>query len=124
MPPLPSGPQRGSSASSPAASLRTTPPAARRSGLQPSPDVADGVWQALDSALAGGRIGAAPRPENARILLANVLQSSSRTFSCVSFPSVFAFKEGMWDTPISALGGSPTVSGGFVSQKQGKQSQG
>src|SRR5262249_44646064 len=32
-----------------------------------------------------------------------------RTFSCVSFPSVFAFKEGMWDTPISALGGSPTV---------------
>ena len=50
-------------------------------------------------------------PENGRILLANVLQSSSRTFSCVSFSSIFAFKEGMWETPISALGGSPTVSG-------------
>ena len=41
--------------------------------------------------------------------MANVLQSSSRTFSCVSFPSVFAFKEGMWDTRISALGCWPTV---------------
>src|SRR5262249_52232059 len=51
--------------------------------------------------------------KNGGILLANVLQSSSRTFSCVSFPSVFAFKEGIWDTPISALGGSPTVSRGF-----------
>jgi hypothetical protein len=50
------------------------------------------------------------RQTNARILLANVLQSSSRTFSCVSFPSFFAFKEGMWDTPISARGGWPTVS--------------
>src|SRR5215510_4016473 len=45
-----------------------------------------------------------------RILLANLLQSSSSTFSCVSFPSVFAFQEGMWDTQISALLNSPTVS--------------
>jgi hypothetical protein len=46
--------------------------------------------------------------------LANLLQSSSSTFSCVSFPSFFAFQEGMWDTQISALGGSPTVSGGVL----------
>src|SRR5262245_34593187 len=51
---------------------------------------------------------------NGRILLANLLQSSSSTFSCVSFPSVFAFQEGMWDTQISALLNSPTVSGRFV----------
>jgi hypothetical protein len=31
-------------------------------------------------------------------------------FSCVSFPSFFAFQEGMWDTHISALLSSPTVS--------------
>jgi hypothetical protein len=42
------------------------------------------------------------------------LQSSSSTFSCVSFPSFFAFQEGMWDTQISALLSSPTVSVGFV----------
>ena len=35
-------------------------------------------------------------------------------FSCASFPSFFAFKEGMWDIQISALGDSPTVSPGFV----------
>src|SRR2546428_4129857 len=44
------------------------------------------------------------------ILLANQLQSSGSTFSCVSFPSFFAFQEGMWDTQISALPSSPTVS--------------
>src|SRR5215467_3714717 len=44
------------------------------------------------------------------ILLANLLQGSRSTFSCASFPSVFAFQEGMWDTHISALLGSPTVS--------------
>src|SRR5215831_19405485 len=33
--------------------------------------------------------------KNGQILLANLHQSSSRTFSCVSFPSVFAFQEGM-----------------------------
>ena len=37
---------------------------------------------------------------NLRILLANLLQRSRSTFSCVSFPSFFAFKEGMWDTQI------------------------
>src|SRR5215468_4500094 len=51
---------------------------------------------------------------NGRILLANLLQGSRSTFSCASFPSVFAFQEGMWDTHISALLGSPTVSGGFL----------
>jgi len=49
--------------------------------------------------------------DNGRILLANQLQSSGSTFSCVSFPSFFAFQEGMWDTQISALPSSPTVSG-------------
>src|SRR6266852_7919918 len=44
------------------------------------------------------------------ILLANQLQSSGSIFSCVSFPSFFAFQEGMWDTQISALPSSPTVS--------------
>src|SRR2546426_6865494 len=38
------------------------------------------------------------------------LQSSRSTFSCVNFPSFFAFQEGMWDTQISALLSSPTVS--------------
>jgi hypothetical protein len=54
---------------------------------------------------------------NGGILLANLLQSSSSTFSCVSFPGFFAFQEGMWDTHISALLSSPTVSGGiFVTE--------
>ena len=35
---------------------------------------------------------------NGRILLANPLQSSRSTFSRESFPSFFAFQEGMWDT--------------------------
>src|SRR6266567_8138210 len=52
--------------------------------------------------------------KNHPILLANLLQSSSSTFSCVSFPSFFAFQEGMWDTQISALLSSPTVSHPFV----------
>jgi hypothetical protein len=47
---------------------------------------------------------------NRRILLANLLQSSRSTFSRGSFPSFFAFQEGMMDTHISALGGWPTVS--------------
>src|SRR6266446_3477182 len=51
---------------------------------------------------------------NGGILLANLLQSSKRTFSLGSFSSFFAFKEGIWDTQISALLSSPTVSGGFV----------
>src|SRR5436309_12531993 len=44
------------------------------------------------------------------ILLANLLQSSKRTFSRGSFLSFLAFKEGMLGTPISVLGGWPTVS--------------
>src|SRR6516165_11025162 len=36
------------------------------------------------------------------ILVANPLQGSSSTFSCVDFPSVFAFQAGMWSTLISA----------------------
>ena len=44
------------------------------------------------------------------ILLANLLQGSRSTFSCASYPSFFAFQEGMWDTQISALLNSPTVS--------------
>src|SRR5205085_7736709 len=47
------------------------------------------------------------------ILLANLLHSSRSTFSCASFPSLFAFQEGICEAQISALGGSPTVSGGF-----------
>jgi hypothetical protein len=47
------------------------------------------------------------------LLLANLLQSSRSTFYCGSFPSFFAFQEGIWDPQISALLGSPTVSGRF-----------
>ena len=53
-------------------------------------------------------------PENARILLANLHQSSRSTFSWESFPSFFAFQEGMLDTQILALGGWPTVSARYV----------
>jgi hypothetical protein len=56
--------------------------------------------------------------KNGGILLANVFQSSRSTFSWGSSPAFFAFKEGMWVTRISALGGSPTVSGGFSRQQQ------
>jgi hypothetical protein len=42
---------------------------------------------------------------NARILLANPLQSSRSTFSRGSLLSFFAFQEGMLGTPISVLGG-------------------
>src|SRR6516164_6395020 len=48
------------------------------------------------------------------ILLANLHQSSRSTLSWGSFLNFFAFKEGMLGTPISVLGGWPTVSGGFV----------
>src|SRR5438876_11035182 len=41
------------------------------------------------------------------------LQRSMSTFSWGSFLSLFAFKEGMLDTQISALGGWPTVSARF-----------
>ena len=42
------------------------------------------------------------------------LQSSRSTYSCASFPSFFAFKEGMLETHISALLSSPTVSDRFL----------
>jgi hypothetical protein len=42
--------------------------------------------------------------------LANLLQSSRSTLSRGSFLNFFAFKEGMLSTPISVLGGWPTVS--------------
>jgi acetyl-CoA carboxylase carboxyltransferase component len=45
--------------------------------------------------------------------LANLLQRSRTAFSCASFSSFFAFKEGMSDTQISAVLSSPTVTGGF-----------
>jgi hypothetical protein len=57
------------------------------------------------------RAGFALMPINGRILLANLLQSSRSTFSRGSLLSFFAFKEGMLGTPISVLGGWPTVSG-------------
>jgi hypothetical protein len=50
------------------------------------------------------------RTKTARILLANLLQSSRSTLSRGSFLSFLAFKEGMLSTPISILGGWPTVS--------------
>ncbi len=50
---------------------------------------------------------------NGRILLANLLQSSRRTFPRGSLRSFFAFKEGMLGTSISVLEGWPTVSGRF-----------
>jgi hypothetical protein len=45
--------------------------------------------------------------------LANLLQSSRSTFSRGRFSSFFAFKEGRLGTPISVLGGWPTVSEPF-----------
>jgi hypothetical protein len=48
-------------------------------------------------------------PQNGRVLLANLFQGSKRTLSCAGFPIFLAFKEGMWDTQISALLNSPTV---------------
>src|SRR4029450_12580106 len=40
------------------------------------------------------------------------------TFSWASFPSFFVFKEGMWDTRLSALGGSQQDLGGLWAQKE------
>ena len=61
--------------------------------------------------LEGGQACLERRAENERILLANLLQRSRTAFSCVSFSCFFAFKEGMYDTQISAVLSSPTVSG-------------
>ena len=62
---------------------------------------------------AGSRLPKAGCPQNGRILLANLLQSSNSTFSCIHFRSFFAFQAGMWDPRISALLSSPTVSGRY-----------
>ena len=62
-----------------------------------------------------------PGPKNARILLANLLQRSRSTFSWGSFLNFFAFNEGMLDTPISALGGWPTVSARYLHTAVGVQ---
>jgi hypothetical protein len=43
--------------------------------------------------------------DNGRILLVILLQRSRSTFSWGSFLSFFAFKDGILDTQISALGG-------------------
>src|SRR5262249_45117168 len=61
---------------------------------------------------------------NGRILLANLHQSSRSTLSWGSFLNFFAFKEGMLGTPISVLGGWPTVSGRFLRQIKVKWLQG
>ena len=45
------------------------------------------------------------------------LQRSKVLFLGEVFLSFFAFKEGMLRHPISALGGWPTVSGGFLRQR-------
>src|SRR5262245_47002532 len=47
--------------------------------------------------------------KNGVILLANLFQGSSSSFSCTRFPRCCAFQAGMWDTHISALLSSPTV---------------
>src|SRR2546421_7733320 len=65
------------------------------------------------SILSGSAGGWEKRPKGPRSQPTQ-LQSSRSTFSFASFPRFFAFKEGMLDTRISALGGWPTVSGGFV----------
>src|SRR5882762_10016573 len=54
--------------------------------------------------------------KNGGILLANLLQSSRSTLSRGSFFRFLAFKEGMLSTPISVLGGWPTVSERFSRQ--------
>src|SRR5262245_6884611 len=56
---------------------------------------------------------------NGRILLVNPHQSSRSTFSQGSLLSFFAFKEGMLGTPISVLGGWPTVSDRFLRLQRG-----
>ena len=52
-----------------------------------------------------------------RILLANLLQSSSSTFPWGNLLSFFAFQEGMLGTPIGTLEGWPTVSGRLLTRR-------
>jgi hypothetical protein len=104
---------KGSSVSSPAASLRTTPPAARRSGRQPSPDVADGFWRALDSVLAGGHTGGYPARGCSRYLPGAHTAARRRRWSAAG---------GQLAAPRTApgLGGPIGVSGRSRSKTYGK----
>jgi hypothetical protein len=61
--------------------------------------------------------------DNGRILLANLLRRSRSTFSWGSFLSLCAFKVGMMDAQISALGGWPTVSARFLDSARRAQSR-
>jgi len=61
-----------------------------------------------------GRKGRKNGPRSQPILL----QRSRSTFSWRSFLSFFAFQGGMLSTPISVLGGWPTVSEGFPRHHQ------
>src|SRR5262249_17554256 len=54
-------------------------------------------------------------PENTRILLVNLHQSSRSTFSWGGFLRFFAFREVMLDTQSMAPGGWPTVSERLIS---------
>ena|SRR2546429_5784701 len=65
------------------------------------------------SILSGSAGGWEKRPKGPRSQPTQ-LQSSRSTLSRGSFLSFLAFKEGMLSTPISVLGGWPTVSGGFL----------
>ena len=72
--------------------------------------------------LADGVVGQMIRcTNNGGILLASLLQRSRSIFAGGSFLSFFAFKEGILDTQISALGGWPTVSGGLRETEERKQ---
>src|SRR5215468_747791 len=64
-----------------------------------------------------GRKGRKNGPRSQPILL----QSSRRTFSWGSLLSFFAFKGGILSTPISVLGGWPTVSGRILAMAHGVQ---
>src|SRR5436305_11481180 len=65
------------------------------------------------SILSGSAGGWEKRPKGPRSQPTQ-LHSSSSTFSCTSFPSFFAFQDGICEAQISALRGSPTVSEGFL----------
>src|SRR4030095_3652818 len=73
--------------------------------------IAPSVWEKRSDTLLkiASQFSSAVVRDTHELLLANPLQSSRSTFSRESFPSFFAFKEGMWDTQISALLSSPTV---------------
>src|SRR5918992_4696791 len=83
---LPSGRQKGSSASPPVESPPTTPPAAQSSGPQPSPDAGNGSWQAPHSALAGGHTDGCPGRGYSRSLPEGHIASGTLPTSAVDGP--------------------------------------